>query len=1368
MKILRITLRNLASLAGTHTVDFTRPPLSTTGLFSISGPTGSGKSTLLDALCLALYDNTPRLGSVHGTISLRDGEKEIAQKDPRNLLRRGTAEGFAEVAFVGVDQQVYTARWSIRRARGKVDGSLQNTEIVLYRANVIAGTEGVVEVGGNKSDVLPAITAKVGLTFAQFTRAVLLAQNDFAVFLKAEDKERAAILQALTATERFERISIAVFDRNKIELEALERLNHQMAGNAPLTPEARSEADTARNGAAQKLTDAERAHEERKKHAEWFLRHAELIKASNQAQQTHDEASRLSIEADPRRRDLEVADEICRDARPLRDSVHREAKQLDLAQQAHAAAQVTKTQAEQQLASKQTQLVTVTTERDRARQDAATLAPQLERARALDNQLEPLATTLKAASAARATAEEDALLAANKPVQLAKDVATRATAADQLRIRRLPLAPLALFAPDAAAWRDRIKNAVDARNARENAAGELKTKAGESSLWDARNQQAKSDVESRRKTLIESQGVRNQAEQALKAFDADKIERERTALEGTQGALNELRIHLEKITGLTTRTSQLESDQRAAQATCDHAAQRILDLTRTYLPAAESAYKALEDARKAAEAAANPATALLRSALRPQHPCAVCGATDHPYSHQAPTNEAAALTALREKEQQARNALDALLHDLTTSQYKQAQNATLVSTRAADLASLHNELATTDPARLAADHPLRHPIAQAILAILPADQAAELATRLTQLSERRSSFDTLCERRRHAQEAFDLARNNHEASLEQFRLAERDQGALATKLSAASTEHQLAKVTAATAAISLTARLDDLTSLFTELPDAHTRFNTDASAFLEGFNDSVRQLQEIDRELNAAEQEALRDANTIAALNDAANTAAAALNTRRTEEKTASENHEKVRAERSKLLDGRTVEAVEAELKQAREKMEADHASTTTAHTHAKEALATAAETVRTTQETWNTARLRNQAATTELTDWITAFTNRTGRELNEASMETWLEREENWFQTERAQLKVLQDAVKTAEGALQVHRNTFNQHTAARPTTDDEATVTTDLAQRERDKEAAEKLHDAARITITLDDERRTECARLLEQLNAQRTKAEPWGQLNELIGSADGAKFRGIAQRRTLDLLLGFANAQLDLLSSRYRLERLPDSLNLSVCDRDMGDERRSIHSLSGGESFLVSLALALGLASLTSNRLRIESLFIDEGFGSLDSATLTTAMNALMQLEAQGRKVGVISHVTEMADAIPVQIKIEKGRGGASRLSVPGAEPLLCDAPNTERDDREKPRPAAGRNPAATVPALEIPAQELSQRSEELLHQLRTAGGSAGNVSLRATLGWEESTYDAVKRHLVSHGRVTPGKGRGGSLSLPVTSGSDTPTQ
>jgi exonuclease SbcC len=107
--------------------------------------------------------------------------------------------------------------------------------------------------------------------------------------------------------------------------------------------------------------------------------------------------------------------------------------------------------------------------------------------------------------------------------------------------------------------------------------------------------------------------------------------------------------------------------------------------------------------------------------------------------------------------------------------------------------------------------------------------------------------------------------------------------------------------------------------------------------------------------------------------------------------------------------------------------------------------------------------------------------------------------------------------------------------------------------------------------------------------------------------------------------------------------------------VIDQDMGDENRSVHSLSGGESFLVSLALALGLASLSSNRVKVESLFIDEGFGSLDADTLRVAMDALDSLQAQGRKVGVISHVQEMTERIATKIMVQRTAGGRSLVGV-----------------------------------------------------------------------------------------------------------------
>jgi len=102
-------------------------------------------------------------------------------------------------------------------------------------------------------------------------------------------------------------------------------------------------------------------------------------------------------------------------------------------------------------------------------------------------------------------------------------------------------------------------------------------------------------------------------------------------------------------------------------------------------------------------------------------------------------------------------------------------------------------------------------------------------------------------------------------------------------------------------------------------------------------------------------------------------------------------------------------------------------------------------------------------------------------------------------------------------------------------------------------------------------------------------------------------------------------------------------------------MGNEIRSVHSLSGGESFLVSLALALGLASLSSHRMNVESLFIDEGFGSLDPVTLNIAMDALEQLHNQGRKVGVISHVQEMTERILTKVEVRKLSGGKSKVMI-----------------------------------------------------------------------------------------------------------------
>jgi exonuclease SbcC len=214
-------------------------------------------------------------------------------------------------------------------------------------------------------------------------------------------------------------------------------------------------------------------------------------------------------------------------------------------------------------------------------------------------------------------------------------------------------------------------------------------------------------------------------------------------------------------------------------------------------------------------------------------------------------------------------------------------------------------------------------------------------------------------------------------------------------------------------------------------------------------------------------------------------------------------------------------------------------------------------------------------------------------------------------------------------------------------------------LLMKAAKSDAEQKKQKKGEISFRLqqDEMHKNRIGDLLKSIEEQATVTENWSKLNEIIGSADGKKFRQIAQEYTLDVLLGYANIHLKALTSRYKIERIPASLGLQVVDQDMGDEIRTVYSLSGGESFLVSLALALGLASLSSSRMKVESLFIDEGFGSLDPATLNIAMDALERLHNQGRKVGVISHVQEMTERIPVQIKVSKQQSGKSVVQVEG---------------------------------------------------------------------------------------------------------------
>ena len=245
--------------------------------------------------------------------------------------------------------------------------------------------------------------------------------------------------------------------------------------------------------------------------------------------------------------------------------------------------------------------------------------------------------------------------------------------------------------------------------------------------------------------------------------------------------------------------------------------------------------------------------------------------------------------------------------------------------------------------------------------------------------------------------------------------------------------------------------------------------------------------------------------------------------------------------------------------------------------------------------------------------------------------------------------------------------------------------------------------------------------------------TAMRPWADLDAMIGHSDGERFRQVAQALVLDQLLVLANRRLVAIAPRYALARLrpdsdPHSLALAVLDHDQADECRPVATLSGGETFLASLALALALADLKRGRLRLGTLFIDEGFAALDADTLDQAMGVLERLQAeQGTQILLISHVGAMQERIRHQIRVVPLGAGVSRLRLlaPEGEVASTLAPDAERPAIAAPEPPTPADLAAVLDTL--------------------AGGPASTRSLRLALGWEALRFNRAVQHLLEAGRV-----------------------
>ena len=236
--------------------------------------------------------------------------------------------------------------------------------------------------------------------------------------------------------------------------------------------------------------------------------------------------------------------------------------------------------------------------------------------------------------------------------------------------------------------------------------------------------------------------------------------------------------------------------------------------------------------------------------------------------------------------------------------------------------------------------------------------------------------------------------------------------------------------------------------------------------------------------------------------------------------------------------------------------------------------------------------------------------------------------------------------------------QNELAQHLQQIPRTATKEELETEIGSLDRQQAEVSQHIGAMNSDLEKNAAEKARVADLLEQVQAQHKETLRWQELSTLIGSAEGDKFARFAQSISLERLLSLANAHLSKLSDRYRLCRCAEQgeeLKLLVEDRHMANSRRDSRTLSGGESFLVSLGLALGLADMASQNTRIDSLFIDEGFGSLDEASLDDAISSLESLQARGKTIGVISHVEMLKDRIQTQVQVHKQGSGVSRIEV-----------------------------------------------------------------------------------------------------------------
>jgi len=1162
MKILELRFKNLNSLYGEWCIDFTHPDYEANGLFAITGATGSGKTTILDALCLALYGQTPRLDRIN--------------QSQNEVMSRQTGECYSEVLFETA-KGTFRANWHQHRARKKAGAPLQSPkrELADAEGNILA--EKLKEVQEKIDDVM-------GMGFDRFTRSILLAQGSFDSFLKADADERSPLLEQITGTEIYTEISMLVHQRNSAENQKLGELKAGLDGIQLLDDEALEQIRFDLKQAQDKHKEEAQKRDAAKAALDCKDRIQTLEKAlvDNRAEQ---EALREDNEAfKPDAERLAAA----RRAQPLAVA---HAKLVNLRND------FSKTTTDQKAASdalpdleeRQTNASAAFdaagTELKEKEAEQKELLPVLTKARALDTQIAGRSATQETEkSALEQLRDEQTALRDKESGNKADHESLQTQYSEAESYQKEHARDAELVGQLAAIFQSlkQLKKLTDEKGS---------TKKASKAAATAAKKAAKTATEEAGK-LSTGQNSFTKTEDLLKKISSELA----PLLDGT-----DWRARLEEIRQrMKIKQRMLETRKTVAAKTIESAdAKKELIQKRNEQESLQREHTLLIENLRLHQTVESLEAE--RAALADGQPCPLCGSLEHPYVAGLPAPATSSLEKITAD-------LSALANQINVLTEKQAAANTLCETLQTSLEKDETELETLAPGS--------------------AEEAEQIEARI-------GKIETLEQGDKDAKVALDDARE----ALSQQKLLEQTakQNAETAAEKAESTETQRVKAES------------DLDAVRTQLeqtikpfgialsPETATRLTTRRDHWIE----TEKKTVELKQTLSNLQATLAGQAKEIVKHNTRIQKQTETL----AETKSAIDS---LKAKREALFGDRQPDTVEQE---AQAKINAARKKTAAAQTQlvdSKQALSLA-------RQNFQALGKRKQETQSQLDKAEPAFTGamaNAGFEGEPAYLSAQLDdAEQSKLEARADELKhrhthlAALEAEKTRQ--LQSEREqehietSLEEHVVLAERCDAlQQQIGTFNGQLEQNQIAVE-LHQSKLGDI---EKRQVECSR--------------WNMLHELIGSADGKKFRNFAQGLTFELMVSHANQQLAKMSDRYLLVRdKQQPLDLNVVDNYQAGEVRPVKNLSGGESFVVSLSLALGLSRMASKHIRVDSLFLDEGFGTLDEDALETALEALAELNQDGKLIGVISHVVALKERIGTQINVLTTSGGRSRLSGTG---------------------------------------------------------------------------------------------------------------